>query len=134
MELIKSEQHANTRSGTNRARGTSARATDDHREKHAMECEKRFARSATKELRKLVAESGADHVVLCASSRMLGFLRNEFSVHRGIELHEVPRDMTKLAAAGIHAHLAKVGLLPALQKRNRTWRSCAQRVRPRATR
>ena len=128
-ELPKRDLYSNTRGGANRASGTGARATDDHRERHAMEREKRFARIATTELRKLVAESGADHVVLCASARMLGFLRKEFSGHNGVELHDVPRDMTKMAPAGIHAHLAKTGLLPALQKHSRAWRTCAQRSR-----
>ena len=134
MDLPRPEQHANTRGGANRARGTAARATDDHREKHAMECEKRFARAAATELRKLVAASGASHVVLCASTRMLGFLRKEFAAHRGLELLDVPRDMTKMAPASIHAHLAKEGLLPALQKRSRAWRSCAQSTRVTARR
>lgn len=134
MEDISREMHTNTRSGANRARGTAARATDDHREKHVMECEKRFARMAAAEVAKIVEAARIPNVVLCASARMLGYLRKEFPARRGVELHDVPRDMTKLTPAGIHAHLAKAGLLPAEQKKSRTWRSCAQSARRAAAR
>jgi protein required for attachment to host cells len=130
MEIPDRELFSESRGGANRAMGAGVHGYDDHRGKHEQENERRSAQTVAKETKKLVKQSEASQLVLCASARMLGFLRKSLKQNGTPTIHDVPRDMTKMSPQAIHSHLAKIELLPACDRKSRTWRSCAQKTRP----
>jgi protein required for attachment to host cells len=52
--------------------------------------------------------------IIAATPKMLGFLRQELEglVGQDVRISELPKDLSKLPAAEIQAHLAVSGLLP----------------------
>jgi len=103
------------KTGRNRApNGGPAHGYDDHRMQHEAEFERRFARTVAERAAELARANGTRRVVLAAEKRMLGFLRNELGTLQkaGVEVREVPRDLSKLAPRQIHEHLAREGALP----------------------
>jgi protein required for attachment to host cells len=86
---------------------------DDHRDDHMAKLDAEFAGSIAVELTRLA--TGVDRLVICASPRMLGQLRDVTrSLHRpGLILEELPRDLVKLTPPQLREQLASYGLLPA---------------------
>ena len=114
-ELPDRELWSEPKTGRNRApNGGPAHGYDDHRAQHEAEYERRFARTVAERTVALANANGTRRVVIAAEKRMLGFLRNELGAlaRAGIEVREVARDLSKLAARQIHEHLAKEGVLP----------------------
>ncbi|BAC89011.1 host attachment protein [Gloeobacter violaceus] len=105
-----------TKTGRNRGPGAGpAHAYDDHRENHAEEFERRFARLAAQEAAHRADRCQARQVVLVAERRMLGFVREALAPLLGaqVRLEELAKDLCKLRAAELQAHLAGENLLPA---------------------
>jgi protein required for attachment to host cells len=86
---------------------------DDHREEHVTQIDAEFAGSIAVELARLV--TGVDRMIVCASPRMLGQLREVTKkLHRpGLIVDELPRDLVKLTPPQLREQLASYGLLPA---------------------
>ncbi len=105
---------ADSRTGRNRTAKGPAHGYDDHREDYDAECERRFAREIAQELDTMARANGTRRVVLCAEKRMLGFLRPrlENAIPRGVDLHEVPKDLAKLSPRKLHERLASDGHIP----------------------
>jgi len=84
---------------------------DDHRDDHMARIDADFARSIAAELARLVTD--ADRLIICASPRMLGHLREVTrQLHRpDLILDEVPRDLVKLTPPQIREQLTSYGLL-----------------------
>lgn len=85
---------------------------DDHRGEHVARLDAEFARSIVAELAQLAVD--ADRLIVCASPRMLGQLRDAIGALQRPDLviDEVPRDLVKLTPAQLRAQLATYGLLP----------------------
>lgn len=87
---------------------------DDHRAAHIDDMDAGFARDVTSELVDVLRASSADRLIVCASPRMLGELRSAGPELRrgGLEVDEVPRNLTKLTPPELRDQLASYGLLP----------------------
>ncbi len=108
-----------TKSGRNTAPGAGgAHGYDDHRDQHEDEFMRRFAGEVSAEAVRLLQSSKAKCLVLAASSRMLGFLRNtlEIPATAQVEVKEVAKDLIKFSVQDIHENLSDAGLLPARKR------------------
>jgi protein required for attachment to host cells len=111
---------SDTRPGTGRAPTGRGFAFDDHREEHLRELDRRFAAEIAQAVKSLAAEHACRHVILTASPRMLGPLRESLAplIRDGITLDEVARDLVRLTPAQIHDALAERGLMPSRARAN----------------
>lgn len=109
--LRPSELFSDSGSGTNHT-GQHGYTFDDHRDDHVTQMDAEFAQSiATEVMRQSV---GVDRLIICASPRMLGQLREAIGPLRrpGLTVDEVPRDLVKLTPSQIRDQLTSYGLLP----------------------
>jgi len=83
---------------------------DDHREEHMARLDTDFVRSVAPEIERLAA--GADRLIICASPRMLGRLRELMKELPGLRIDELPRNLVKLTPPQIRDQLASYELLP----------------------
>jgi protein required for attachment to host cells len=61
----------------------------------------------------LIREHGCNRLILAASPRMLGFLRELGGFSQlGVEVREIDRNLVHLSSAQLHDYLAGRGLLP----------------------
>jgi protein required for attachment to host cells len=112
------DQFSETKSGRNMApRGGPAHGYDDHRERHEDEMDHRFAHRIADIAIDVARQNGAKYLVLAASSRMLGFLREVIKNPAGIEVREAPKDLTYQSPIEIHRHLSEEKLLPPRETR-----------------
>lgn len=111
------ELFSDTKTGRNAAHGM-AHSYDDHREQHADEIKRRFAKQVAEEALKLAARHKPRTLVLAAEKQMLGFLRNALNVppKASFEVKEVPKDLSRLSPQELQSHLAAEGVLPARAK------------------
>ena len=105
------DAYSTTKPGVKRSAPGSG-TTDDHRDAHIDELDRRFARQVVSEIDRIAREQAYDRVLLVASPAMLGELRG---VDRGLrpELHVeyVARDLARLTSPQIHDHLAQLRLV-----------------------
>jgi protein required for attachment to host cells len=87
--------------------------TDDHRDAHAEELERRFARQVVAEIDRIVRERGFERALLVAAPAMLGELRGVAGALRRPELvvEYLARDLVQLTSPQIHDHLAELRLV-----------------------
>jgi protein required for attachment to host cells len=85
-------------------------AFDDHRDDHMARFDTEFVRSIAGEIERLIA--GADRLIICASPRMLGRLRDLIKERPGLRIDELPRNLSKLTPSQLRDQLASYGLLP----------------------
>ncbi len=113
------EAWTEAKTGRNQApAGGPAHGYDDHREQHVDEYKRRFAREVAQQALAWARRHKARVLVVAAEPRMLGMLREAMAVppHEGIEVREMPKDVSKLPPQEIHARLAEAGLLPPRRK------------------
>ncbi len=113
------ETWTDLKSGRNVAPGAGlAHGYDDHRDDHEDEFMRRFANTVAKEAAALVQAQKGKCLVMAASNRMLGFLRNALRLPPTppVEVRKLAKDLSKLSPLDIHAHLSEAGLLPARKK------------------
>jgi len=98
---------------------------DDHRAAHIDDMDAGFARDVTSALIEVLRASGAGHLIVCASPRMLGELRAAGPELRrsGLAIDEVPRNLTKLTPSELRDQLASYGLLPQPASRSLEYRT-----------
>lgn len=87
---------------------------DDHRAAHIDQMDAEFARAVIAEIERAIRTPGSQRLVLCASPRMLGTLRELGAAlaRDGLVIDELPRDLVKLTMPEVRDHLASYGLLP----------------------
>jgi protein required for attachment to host cells len=109
-----SELFSDSRPGTNRT-GNLGYTFDDHRDAHVRELDTEFSRRVDAELAELVRSEKPQQVILCASPRMLGALRDAGNDWRRgpVTIDEIPRDLVKLTPPQLREQLENYGLLPA---------------------
>lgn len=96
--------------------GARARSqTDDHRSAHVDELDSKFAREIVENIEALVDEDGYRHLIVVASPKMLGLMRQADGVlHRpDLTIDEISRDLARLTSSQLHDHLASMKLIPA---------------------
>jgi Protein required for attachment to host cells len=88
--------------------------TDDHRARHELEDERRFAREVVDTLARFATDHGLTQLVLAAGPRSLGVLRaNLDSVRaRNVDLVELSLDLSTKSLPQIREVLVRRGLLP----------------------
>jgi protein required for attachment to host cells len=91
---------------------------DDHREERTRSIDRGFATTIAASLAGLLAESQTTRALLVASPRMLGELRRacRAALPPGIQLDELPVDLTRLSTPQLHDRLADHGLVPARER------------------
>lgn len=91
---------------------------DDHRDAHVDRLDSEFSRMVAGELEQLVRANTTQRVILCASPRMLGELRDARKrlAPSEIPTDEVPRDLVKLTPPLLREQLASYGLLPEVSR------------------
>jgi protein required for attachment to host cells len=89
-------------------------ASDDHRERHEAEDERRFAKHVASGAQRFASEQQLGRLVLAAGPRSLGALREPFEALRsgGVELIELPLDLSAQSLAQMRDVLVKRGQLP----------------------
>ena len=115
LELKGNELWSDNKSGRNRApNGSGAHGYDDHRAKHTDEYEKRFARTIAEQAMRLAEKQKTRRMILVAHNQTLGHLRHAMDplTKNGLQIHELPKDLSKLSIQDLHEHLAKESLLP----------------------
>lgn len=108
---------SDTQTGRNAAHGMS-HSYDDHRDQHADEVQRRFAKQVAEAALKLAERHKPRTLVLAAEKQMLGFLRSALHVppKAGFEVKEVAKDLSRLSPQELQNHLAAEGMLPARTK------------------
>ena len=111
-ELHGQDLWANTKTGKNRGSNGKAHSYDDHRQKHELEFEKRFAQKVSRGILELIQRHQAKHLIVVAEPQILGILRetmvdNQF---KNININEVAKDISHLHLNQIHDYLAKKSL------------------------
>jgi protein required for attachment to host cells len=112
--LRPSELFSESRPGSSRTGGLQY-AFDDHRDAHVDALDAEFSRLVIGELVNLMRAAHPQRVILCASPRMLGELREAGRElpREGAAIDELPRDLVKLTPSQLREHLESHGLLPA---------------------
>ena len=114
------ERWSDTRSGANVAPGGGpSHRYDDHRDRHQDEVARRFARRITDAAAEMAGREGVRYLVVAAATRMLGFMRETLSAPtgaNGVEIREIPKDLTPQSPDSIHRNLSAAGLLPARER------------------
>jgi len=112
-----SELFSDTRPGLDRAPNGRGFAHDDRRDAARRRMDSDFARDIAQACGELVRSHGVSRLVVAASPRMLGFLRELGPLAAAdVELCEIDRDLVHLSNAQLHDYLADRGLLPTRER------------------
>jgi protein required for attachment to host cells len=89
-------------------------ATDDHRERHEMEDDRRFAQRILEAADRFVETELPNRLLLIAGPRLLGVLRGELSAQRwsNVEVQDVAQDLSGQSLPELRDVLLRRGLLP----------------------
>jgi hypothetical protein len=89
-------------------------ATDDHREGHQAEDDRRFVRGLIEAADRFVRNERPKRVVLCAAPKLLGIWREQMETNRwnGTAVLELPEDQAGRSLEQIRESLTRRGLLP----------------------
>ncbi len=111
--------HSDSRPGTGYSPTGLSFGLDDHRDQHQHEVDQRFAGEIYRQLDELLTALPSRRVVIVASPNMLGHLRlwTGGLERRQIELTEISRDLTRETTPQLQDHLARLGLVPARERR-----------------
>ncbi|MEY2929644.1 MAG: hypothetical protein RL033_393, partial [Pseudomonadota bacterium] len=92
----------------------SGHGTDDHRNQHKLEIERRFARRVLEEARRFTREQGVTQLVLAAEPTLLGLLRPELERHplAGIGVVELAENVVRQSPTELSHVLTRHGLMP----------------------
>ncbi len=103
--------YSTTKPGAKRSAPGSG-TTDDHRDAHADELDRRFAHQVVSEIDRIAREHAYDRVLMVASPAMLGELRGaDRGLGPELQVEYVARDLARLTSPQIHDHLAQLRLV-----------------------
>ncbi len=114
-ELPGQELWANTKTGRNRSAGARAHSYDDHREKHMVEFERRFAQNISNKIVSLIRVYKSGNLLLIAEHRILGLMREILIpiLPKNLKLIDLAKDLCQVKPKELHEYLAGKKLLPA---------------------
>lgn len=103
--------------------------TDDRREHHMDEFDRRFAVDVAESLSRHVAELAASRAVVIADPNMLGLMRTAIAKESrlDVEVCEVKKDLSWQSPVEVHDRLAEQDLLPPRGRLERAPRTVAAR-------
>lgn len=108
-----SELFSDSRPGLDRAPSGRGFAVDDRRDAALQRMDRDFAVDIAEACGELVRAHGSDRLIVAASPRMLGLLRELAGFDRlGVELREIDRNLAHLSSPQLHDYLAQRDLLP----------------------
>lgn len=89
-------------------------ATDDHRERHQAEDDRRFVRGLIEAAERFVRSERPKRLVVCAAPRLLGLWRDQLEPNRwnGMAVVELAEDQAGRSLEQIRESLTRRGLLP----------------------
>lgn len=104
-----------TKTGSNRSAGAQTHAYDDHRARHEVEFERRFANSIASHLNTLIQCFQTPHLILVAEPQILGLMREAIAatLPRNVKVSELAKDLCQFKPHELHEYLANKNLLPA---------------------
>ena len=110
-----SEAMSETRPGIRQssAHGGPGHGTDDHRDGKQDHSDRKFAGAVVKAIARAIDDLGADQLVLAASPRMLGWLREFGSDGLAGTRRTLDKNLAALSASELRDHLVAAELLPA---------------------
>jgi protein required for attachment to host cells len=112
-----SELFSDSRPGVDRAPSGRGFAVDDRRDAAQRRMDRDFAADFVSACGELLRAHGCNRLIVAASPRMLGFLRELGPLaDPEVELCEVDRNLAHLSSAELHDHLSRRGLLPARER------------------
>ncbi len=112
-----SELFSDSRPGLERAPNGRGFAFDDGRDAARRRMDRDFAADIAASCRELIRGHGCNRLILAASPRMLGFLRELGGFeHLEVELCEIDRNLAHLSRPRLHDYLTHRGLLPARER------------------
>jgi len=115
--LRASELFSDSRPGLDRAPSGRGFAVDDRRDAGLQRMDRNFAVDIAVACGELIRAHGCDRLIVAASPRMLGFLRELGGFARlGVELCEIDRNLAHLSSVQLHDYLAQRDLLPARER------------------
>jgi protein required for attachment to host cells len=91
----------------------SGHAVDDRRDAKTDEGDRDFAAYVATELKASVSDLEADELVVAASPRMLGWLREQNLASSAANVRELDKNLSSLSPAELRDRLVKDGILPA---------------------
>ena len=91
----------------------SGHAVDDRRDAKSDEGDRNFAAHVTAELKATVAELEARELVVAASPRMLGWLRESGISSAADSVQEIDKNLATLSASDLRDKLVADGAMPA---------------------
>lgn len=102
-------------SGAARVGAGGGPVTDDHRERHEVEDGRRFAKQVAEAAERFAREQNLTQLVLAAGPRSLGILREPLAPLNasGVDVVELPLDLSTQTLPQLREVLVKRGLLPA---------------------
>ena len=104
---------SDNRSGMRRTAGRrAAHSVDSYANGPLEEGDRRFASSIAAVAREEMKRAGSTRAILAASPHMLGLLRAQQVAPDGVDVTELPKELTGLSASGLHDYLEKASLLP----------------------
>lgn len=117
-EMQGQELWANTKTGRNRGTSGQAHGYDDHRNRHMVEFERRFAQMIVRHIADLTKTHGVRNLILVAEPQILGILRETVvgGLNRQLTITEVTKDLFRLNIKELHDYLAKRSLLPGFNR------------------
>lgn len=110
MNRPQHERYEGSRSASHASGPNHGHALDDHRDRHDLEVERKFATDVAR----LAFEHTGAGLVLVAPPKMLGVLRpiiEEMARAKGTKVESLARELTKLPPEEIAAHLRSEGML-----------------------
>lgn len=116
-EASGAELWSSTKTGRNRGPQGQAHSYDDHRQEHALEFERHFAREIATHMHQIVQDRQLQAVLLIAAPHILGLIRPalESVLPKTIELTDVAKDLCHLTPYEIQEYLIEQELIPASQ-------------------
>ncbi|MBW4615988.1 MAG: host attachment protein [Desmonostoc vinosum HA7617-LM4] len=117
-ELPGQELWASTKTGRNRGAGDQAHSYDDHREKHMIEFERRFAQTIAAHIVNLIQVHHSQQLLMIAEPQILSLMREALIIvlPKNLKFSELTKNLCHLKPHELHEYVASKKLLPAYKR------------------
>ncbi|WP_416669803.1 host attachment protein [Egbenema bharatensis] len=104
---------SSTKPGRNRGVAGQAHGYDDHRDKHRVEFERRFAQEIVNRLVQIRQSTQPHQLILVAEPHILGIMRGALSANlpKNLKINELAKDLCQLKAHELQDYLEAKGLI-----------------------
>ena len=118
FELGERANFGDSKTGRGYSSSGAVHGYDDNRDDHMDEYKRRFAKRVAEQALQFAERNQCKQLVLAAERRMLGYLREAMVVppKACFSVKELAKDVCRLDATELQAHLAGEGLVPARRR------------------